>query len=435
LYFMRIVTITLILITLNSVGIIHAARLRVKCDQDGAEIRLNGKSYGLCPNTCIFLKSGKYKLVLRKYLNDNSYYIFQKNIILSEGKNKIVTVDAAMLRVYTEEYYYSATKRTNQLSDQEEYLRLYPNGKYSGLVKHDIDTYWWHEAENQKSIDGYREYLNKYPSGIHQSEARHALEKIEKEILDLACAERAKEEVLKQIKNKVIKIEPAIANSMVRVAGGCFQMGDTFGKGMSDEIPLHEVCLTEFSIGKYEVKQGEWQAIMGSNPSSFSNCGADCPVEEVSWEDVQEFLLRLNLSGTRKYRLPTEAEWEYACRSGGKKEQYCGFDDGFFDGIDRYAWHYEVSDSKTHPVGQKKPNGLGLYDMSGNVWEWVDDLKGDYTAGMQRNPQGPIKGAYRVFRGGGWNFLPTYLRASIRYACTPDHRRSNLGFRLAASVL
>ena len=222
---------------------------------------------------------------------------------------------------------------------------------------------------------------------------------------------------------------------MVKVAGGCFQMGDTFGDGGSGEDkPVHEVCVSDFSIGKYEVTQGQWQKVMGKNPSEFSSCGDDCPVENVSWDDVQEFIRKSNErrggSVTRPYRLPTEAEWEYAARSGGKQEKFSG------DNINAVAWYVSNSDSKTHPVGRKQANGLGLYDMSGNVWEWVNDWfdSGYYGKSPRENPGGPLAGSARVLRGGGYRNSPEYVRTSGRNRNIPGLRDKLFGFRLVAPV-
>jgi sulfatase modifying factor 1 len=226
---------------------------------------------------------------------------------------------------------------------------------------------------------------------------------------------------------KLVK-DPATGIELILVKGGCYQMGDTFGDGDSDEKPVHEVCVDDFYIGKFEVTQGQWKAIMGNNPSHFSSCGDNCPVEQVSYNDIQEFINKLNQrSGGGKYRLPTEAEWEYAARSGGKSEKYSGGND-----VDSVAWYSSNSGSKTHPVGQKKPNGLGIYDMSGNVWEWVQDwYDGNYYKNSPRNnPTGPNSGFRRVSRGGSWGSYARLVRAANRGSYTPDDRYNRLGFRL-----
>jgi formylglycine-generating enzyme required for sulfatase activity len=206
-------------------------------------------------------------------------------------------------------------------------------------------------------------------------------------------------------------------------------MGDTFGDGDGDERPTHEVTLDDFYIGRYEVTQAQWKVVMGSNPSYFTSCGTECPVEQVSWDDIQTFITKLNqMSGTH-YRLPTEAEWEYAARSGGRSERYSGGDDAI-----AVAWHYVNAGFTAHPVGGKQANGLGLYDMSGNVWEWVNDWYGYYNSALQTNPTGPSTGSSRVIRGGSLDVGGFQIRNSYRYNGSPDIRRFDLGFRLAAPV-
>ncbi len=175
---------------------------------------------------------------------------------------------------------------------------------------------------------------------------------------------------------------------LLKAPSGTYTMGDTFGDGSSDELPTHQVTVGEFYIGKYQVTQGQWQAVMGSNPSSFSSCGADCPVESVNFSDIQAFITTLNQLSGKNYRLPTEAEWEYAARSGGQSQEYSGGSD-----INAVAWYVGNSGGTTHPVGQKQANGLGLYDMSGNVDELVSDWFAlSYSAAAQTNPTGPATG-------------------------------------------
>jgi formylglycine-generating enzyme required for sulfatase activity len=206
-------------------------------------------------------------------------------------------------------------------------------------------------------------------------------------------------------------------------------MGDTFGDGFSDELPTHQVTVSDFYIGKYEVTQAEWQTVMGSNPSNFTACGTNCPVEQVSWTDIQTFISTLNTRSGKNYRLPTEAEWEYAARSGGKSEKYSGSSD-----VNAVAWYTTNSGNTTHPVGQKQANGLGLYDMSGNVWEWVSDWFGTYSSTAQTNPTGATTGSSRVIRGGSWYDDASSGRASNRRSGSPDARYSTVGFRLLAPV-
>ena len=219
-----------------------------------------------------------------------------------------------------------------------------------------------------------------------------------------------------------------LIGNMVYVEGGTFTMGATSEQGsdaFDDEKPAHQVTVPSFSIGKYEVTQEEWQAVMGSNPSDFK--GAKRPVESVSWNECQEFIRKLNSMTGKRFRLPTEAEWEYAARGGNKS---IGYKYAGGDNLDRVAWYGSNSDA-THDVGQKSPNELGLYDMSGNVWEWCQDWRGGYSSGSQSNPSGPSSGSYRVFRGGSWSFSARYCRVSYRFSCTPDYRYFNLGLRLA----
>ena len=223
--------------------------------------------------------------------------------------------------------------------------------------------------------------------------------------------------------------EPATGMELMAVPGGCYQMGDNGGD--ADEKPVHQVCLDSFYIGKHEVTQGQWLQIMGTTPAFFSFCGNDCPVENVSWNDVQEFISKLNRLNSGGYRLMTEAEWEYACRSGGKSERFCGGDD-----VGAVAWYDRNSSSKPHQGGEQQSNGLGLFDMSGNVWEWVSDLyQNDYYATTQgRNPVGALTGPKRVMRGGSWYNDHKNVRASIRGSLEPGYRSINLGFRMAYSI-
>lgn len=229
-------------------------------------------------------------------------------------------------------------------------------------------------------------------------------------------------------------IEEAAGIEFVLVRGGCFRMGNVFKSGAKDELPAHDVCLDEYYLGKYEVTQLQWQTIMGSNPSHFSSCGPDCPVDSVSWKDVREFISRLNRLSDMAYRLPTEAEWEYAARNGGKKYPYAGA--LTVDELSDYAWFDGNSGDAPHRVGLKRPGQSGLYDMSGNVWEWVQDWYGEdyYAFSVRQNPSGPASGEKRVLRGGSWSYLPKFARSTFRFHLPPDSRGTSIGFRLATSA-
>jgi formylglycine-generating enzyme required for sulfatase activity len=228
--------------------------------------------------------------------------------------------------------------------------------------------------------------------------------------------------------------EPLAGIEFVLVKGGCYQMGDNVGARESDEKPVHEVCVDDFYMGKYEVTQGQWKAILEYNPSEFYICGDNCPVESVSWKDVQIFIRKLNEESGANYRLPTEAEWEYAARSGGKNEKWAGTSSE--SDLGQYAWYVENSGNTTHPVGQKLPNVLGLYDMSGNVSEWAHDYYSEkyYKKSPRHNPQGPDSGPLRVERGGAWRDNARFWPVTARSSQYPDYSRfSLLGLRLARS--
>ena len=222
-------------------------------------------------------------------------------------------------------------------------------------------------------------------------------------------------------------IKQLVAN-MVRVEGGTFTMGATLEQGSDvedNEKPTHKVTLSDFYIGKYEVTQAEWKAVMGKNPSHFK--GDNFPVENVSWSDCEEFIRKLNELTGKNFRLPTEAEWEYAARGGRHSYgvKYAGGSD-----IDNVAWHADNGNNTTHPVGTKRANELGLYDMSGNVWEWCQDWYGSYSSSSQTNPAGPSSGSERVLRGGGWSNVVGGCHVSHRGSSTPDYADNNIGLRL-----
>ena len=228
-----------------------------------------------------------------------------------------------------------------------------------------------------------------------------------------------------------IPVKDDISIDMVRVEAGTFTMGATkeMKKPWDDEKPPHQVTLTnDYYIGKYEVAQALWQAVMGNNPSYFK--GDNLPVEKVSWNDCQEFISKLNSITDKKFRLPTEAEWEYAAR-GGKKSR--GYQYSGSKNISDVAWYTDNIGCMTHAVGSKQANELGIYDMSGNVWEWCQDRKGSYSSFSQVNPTGANSGSDRVYRGGSWGNSARVCRSSFRSFNVPDFRSFGLGLRLVLS--
>jgi formylglycine-generating enzyme required for sulfatase activity len=301
-------------------------------------------------------------------------------------------------------------------------------------------------------------------------EEQEKLEQKEAEQKKIAMGKRPE----KEVKGKTYK-DPITGMEFIFVKGGCYEMGDTFGDGDDNERPVHEVCIDDFYIGKYEVTVGEFREFVNDTGyRTEAEKGGECfgfigreyeselkelrgplrgdsginwrgpgfsqdsrhPVVCVSWNDANEFARWLSKKEGRKYRLPTEAEWEYAARSGGKKEKWAGTSNK--NKLGEYAWYDKNLGLKiTHPVGQKKPNGLGIYDMSGNasehVADWYDD--GYYRNSPRDNPKGPSSGNNRVFRGGFLSLDHVFIRASFRDRGAPSGKAAyNWGFRLAIST-
>ncbi len=210
-------------------------------------------------------------------------------------------------------------------------------------------------------------------------------------------------------------------SNMAHINGGCFVMGSLEGEGDPDEHPQHKVCLDAYYIDRYEVTQEEYEKVMNKNPSVFAGC-RNCPVEYVSWTDAKSYCEKVGK------RLPTEAEWEYAARGGSDSRYYWG------RGIDTGClWYFENSSSRSHPVGQKRPNGYGLYDMLGNVREWCSDMFSDniYRMSAVYNPR-VLEGKYAVLRGGSWNDNASKVRTAARSSDVPKTHDSTNGFRCAS---
>jgi formylglycine-generating enzyme required for sulfatase activity len=216
--------------------------------------------------------------------------------------------------------------------------------------------------------------------------------------------------------------EPVTGMEFVWIPAGEFMMGSSGGE--ANEQPIHKVHLDGFWMGKYEVTQGQWKALMYDNPAKFKN-GDNYPVEQINWGDTLDFIVELNKRSKDHFRLPTEAEWEYACRAGTPGQRYGELRD--------IAWFNENSKGHTHPVGQKKPNAWGLHDMLGNVWEWCQDWYAEnyYATSPLENPGGPSSSFFRAFRGGSWQGIPQRIRSACRFGGGPSSRVDILGFRLA----
>ena len=366
--------------------------LKIMTTPIDASITLNGKDYGTTPTTITNLLIGQYNLALEK----TGYGAINKTIEIKE--NQATEVNETML-----------SGIEVKIISTPEGAPLSIDGISQGVTPKTLALSFG--SHNVKLVNGKKvveETINIQQGGKSNF------------IFDVA-----------EFSNFTEKLDN-IELEMIAVKGGTFTMGSN--EGGDDEKPTHQVTLNDFYIGEYEVTQKQWQDVMGtstslSNPSNFSGCD-NCPVEQVSWNDVQDFIKKLNQKTGKTYRLPTEAEWEYAAHGGASTGSATATIYSGSNNIDEVAWYYENSGSKTHPVGQKKANELGIYDMSGNVWEWCNDWYGNYSSGSQTNPQGASSGSYRVLRGGSWGGNASYCRASLRYYF-PDFGSGNIGFRLA----
>jgi len=218
----------------------------------------------------------------------------------------------------------------------------------------------------------------------------------------------------------------------VKIPAGSFMMGSAEDEKdrFDNESPRHEAILTRpFYLGMYEVTRRQWHAVMGTKMPETDLRRADHPVDRVTWKACQAFIEKMNTLGVGTFRLPTEAEWEYACRAGTETRFFWG-DDPDHAEVNEYAWSSLSAGKRSYGVGQKRPNQWGLRDMCGNVQEWCQDWKGDYVAGRQTDPTGPATGTYRVFRGGGWGYGPGYCRSASRSGLVPNERSDGLGLRL-----
>ena len=249
-------------------------------------------------------------------------------------------------------------------------------------------------------------------------------------VVDMSDATTLIDQVLNGVNNgsSHIFIAHNVMIEMVRVEGGTFTMGATAEQAsdaFSDELPTHKVTLSPFLIGKYEVSQTLWLAVMGENPSV--NTGINLPVDNVTWNECQTFITKLNELTGKDFRLLTEAEWEYAARGGNKSK---GYKYSGSNNLGDVAWYIDNSNNTSHAMGTKAPNELGIYDMTGNVMEWVSDWKGSYSSGAQTNPTGPDSGTYRVNRGGSYGNVERLSRITNRNSIDPNMSSKTMGLRL-----
>ncbi|WP_370477054.1 formylglycine-generating enzyme family protein [Tamlana flava] len=328
--------------------------------------------------------------------------LLAKQMNWNEALEKYKTANDLILTLEVQDSIASITKRLELISN-----------------KNEINA--WETAKSTNTIESYNDYLTNYTEGKYTIEAKTAIDALKNDM-----------SIIKE-KNKLDNISAVIKNleeSMVIVKGGTFTMGcNNKQNGCSDdEKPSHQVILDDFTIGKYEVTQEQWKAIMENNPSYHSDCD-NCPVEKVSWTNVQNFIRKLNQLTGKHYRLPTEAEWEYAAIGGTKSGDYKYSGSNTLNTI---AWYEGNSDNKTHKVGSKQANELGLYDMTGNVSEWCADWYGEiyYTNSPLKNPKGPSSGTARVFRGCNYAYSADSCRITFRDTTNPAWMYEFLGFRL-----
>ena len=352
----------------------------------GASISIDGKEYGTTPNTINKLLIGDYTI----RLNKTGFASVNKTVTITDGKS--TEINETLLN-----------GRSVTINSSPSSGTLYIDNIFSGSTPYKgILTFGNHTLRIEKDGRNTEKTIS-----IAQNDGETNFDLI--------------------LLQSFLEIK-GVNFDMVEVKGGLFEMGSDSGE--KDEKPLHKVEICDFLIGKTEITQAQWKIIMGNNPSFFK--GDNLPVEQVNWEDVQLFIKKLNQLTGKDFRLPSEAEWEYAAGSGTEDgNKYSGTDEDME--VDNYAWNLNNSNNKTHNVATKLPNALGLYDMSGNVWEWCSDWYGDYSSLFQKNPTGYSSGSERVNRGGSWHGDKPDCRIAYRSYDSPGNSYSYLGFRLALS--
>lgn len=362
----------------------------VDSDLMDAEIWIDGKQYGVTPNVVEQLLVGSHTLVLKK----SGYADLQQQFSVEEGKEASLSVKLP-------------AGRSVQFTSEKPGMQIIVDGKKLGTTP-------------LTAVVGI---------GHHSVSAMRGGDIIDVRDLDITSAGAPLTMAFRDF-NHTFTVN-GVQFTMVEVGGGTFTMGATSEQGSDawdEEKPAHEVTLSDYYIGQTEVTQALWEAVMGSNPSDSK--GGNLPVERVSWDDCQVFIQKLNQLTGKQFRLPTEAEWEYAAR-GGRKSRGYKYAGG--NNIDSVAWCDGNSGNETHPVATKQANELGIYDMSGNVLEWCSDWCGDYTSSSQSDPQGSSSGSFRVIRGGCYYNFARNCRVSYRISNTLDYRCGYLGLRLSCN--
>ncbi len=337
----------------------------------------------------------------------------------------------AMQKIEMEEAWQNALEEKTE-KKYKEFIAKYPNSPYnedanSNIQKIEMEEAW-QKALEEATETGYKKFIAEYPQSPYNGDANTKIADIQKKTKLLSEQQKRRQLLLEQKKTQkksFTETVNGISFGMVAVKGGTFSMGSPANeKDRDDDEKQHQVTVSDFFIGKTEVTQALWQTVMGNNPSRFK--GDNRPVEQVSRDDCQKFIKALNKLTGKHYRLPTEAQWEYAARGGCISNGYIYAGS---NNIDVVAWHSYNSGGETHPAGQKRPNELGLYDMSGNVSEWCQDWYGSYISRSQIDPTGSVSGYFRVHRGGTWGDSAEDCRTANR-ANGGLSQLGGLGFRL-----
>ena len=390
----------------------------MKCNHCQAEWNVPNSKLTVCP----FCSKS---LISEPEINDTH---LPEQILERMFKKEGVNKDKKQLSSLLDDYFMP-------LPHERKTLRLLKNAAEYNIPAQLLEAKDYNESDKAKKIQILKQNFQEEYS-LDSSRASYSVDCFAYALLGLPMKTKAEYENKKDNesteKSSLIiekqKVHHPAEPEMVFVQGGSFMMGATPEQGSDIEKPAHRVNVSDFYIGKYQVTQAQWKAVMGNNPSRFK--GEELPVEQVSWNVVQVFISKLNALTGKEYRLPTEAEWEFAARGGNKTKGYKYSGSNIVENV---AWYWDNSGKQTHPVGTKSPNELYIYDLSGNVLEWCSDRYGEYSSNAQTNPQGPNSGSARVFRGGSCVGYARSARISVRDGNWPGDSSYNLSFRLARS--